>query len=403
MTFAYIDKNGAQQQVEVSAEELFAGSLKANLTPAAYINQKFADADLKIGPAFRQMQAGLGICSPGADNPFGLRSASMASLLDGTGGFGANTQQNTTPFGTASRAFTIISVIDAIESAMAKDRTTDADNFYSMVGSRLALNTEHFEQPVVDYGTVGGPEQAKAQRVAQGANPPKMAFFKTADRIRRIGSWTVGMEWTQQALRATTLDFVTMTMARYLQVERDERAYRYISDLFNGNGDLVVGAVSAVTSTTLNGAATAGVMTHKAWVKFLARNRKYRKITHAICDIDTYLKVESRTGRPGSNNYDPTLSRIDPQLVSPNQTFGGDVKWIIVEAAIDGGPVPANTVYGVDASSAITLVSNSNAAYSAVEQFALKRTEAMRMDWSEEVFRTFGDSDLKAFDVLTID
>ena len=194
-----------------------------------------------------------------------------------------------------------------------------------------------------------------------------------------------------------------MTMARYLQVERDERAYRYISDLFNGNGDLVVGAVSAVTSTTLNGAATAGVMTHKAWVKFLARNRKYRKITHAICDIDTYLKVESRTGRPGSNNYDPTLSRIDPQLVSPNQTFGGDVKWIIVEAAIDGGPVPANTVYGVDASSAITLVSNSNAAYSAVEQFALKRTEAMRMDWSEEVFRTFGDSDLKAFDVLTID
>lgn len=63
MTFAYIDKNGAQQQVEVSAEELFAGSLKANLTPAAYINQKFADADLKIGPAFRQMQAGLGICS----------------------------------------------------------------------------------------------------------------------------------------------------------------------------------------------------------------------------------------------------------------------------------------------------------------------------------------------------
>lgn len=402
MTFAYIDKSGAQHQVDISAEEMFAGALKANLTPAAFINQKFADADLSIGPAFKQMQAGLGICSPGADNPFGLRSASMASLLDGTSGFGANTQQNTTPFGTASRAFTIISVIDAIESAMAKDRTTDADNFYSMVGSTIALNTEHFEQPVVDYGTVGGPETAKAQRAVQGANPPKIAFFKTADRIRRIGSWTIGMEWTQQALRATTLDFVTMTMARYLQVERDERAYRYVSDLFNGNGDLVVGAVSAVTTNSLDAAATGGVVTHKSWVKFLARNRKYRKITHCVCDIDTYLKIESRTGRPGSNNYDPTLSRIDPQLVAANTTFGGDVKWIIVDAAADGGPVPASTVYAIDASSAITLVTNSNAAYSAVEQFALKRTEAMRMDWSEEVFRTFGDTDLRAYDVLTI-
>jgi hypothetical protein len=59
-------------------------------------------------------------------------------------------------------------------------------------------------------------------------------------------------------------------------------------------------------------------------------------------------------------------------------------------------------VYAIDATSAITLVTNSNAAYSAVEQFALKRTEAMRMDWSEEIFRTFGDTDLRAFDILTI-
>lgn len=400
--FTYIDKNGAQQQVEISAEEMIQGALAANLTPAAFINRKFADADMSIGPAFRQMQAAAGITDTRSSNPFGLTSASLASLLDGTSGFGANTQQNASPYGTSSRAFTVISIIDAIESAMAKDRTTDADNFYSMVGNTLAINSEHFEQPVIDYQTVGGAETAKAQRVVQGAAPSRIAFFKTADRIRRIGSWNVGMEWTQQALRATTLDFVTMTLGRYLQVERDERAARYIADLFVGNNDMIVGAVSAVTTTSLDAAATGGVVTHKSWVKFLARNRKYRKITHAIADIDTYLKVEGRTGRPGTTNYDPTLARIDPQLTPGNQTFGGNVQWIIVDSAADGGPVPANTVYAVDASSAITLVTNSNAAYSAVESFALKRTEAMVMAWAEEVFRTFGDSDLRAFDVLTI-
>ena len=400
--FTFVDKAGAQHQVEISAEELFSGPKAKNLTPAAYINQKFADADLSIGPAFKQMQASLGICSPGAENPFGLKSTSMASLLDGTSGFAANTQQNASPFGTASRAFTVISIIDAIESAVAKDRTTDATTFYGMVSTELSVASEHFEQPVIDYATLGGPEQAKAQRVAQGANPPRMAFFKTADRIRRIGSWTIGMAWSDQALRATTLDYVTLTMARYLQIERDERVYRYISNLFVGDADLNVGAVSAVTTTSLDAAATGGVITHASWIKWLARNRKYRKITHAIMDISTYLKLESRTGRPGSNNYDPTLARIDPQALAMNVGFGNDVKVFLVEDAANGGPVPANTIYGVDASAAITLVRNSTAAYSAVEAYALKRETAMRMDWSEEVFRTFGDSDLRLFDVLTI-
>lgn len=398
-----MDKNGTQQTVELTAEEMLSGGKKDGLSPAQYLNRKFADADPKFGPAFKQLQASVGICLPGQVNPFGLKAPNIGALMDGSQFSAANNQQNASPFGTSSRAFTVISIIDAIESAVAKDRTTDADNFYSMVATEITVNSEHFEQPVVDYGTLGGPETAKAQRVVQGANPPKIAFFKTADRIRRIGAWTIGMEWSEQALRATTLDYVTLTMGRYLQVERDERAYRYMSNLFSGDLDLAIGAVSAVTSTTLNGSATAGVMTHKAWVKFLARNRKYRKITHVMADIDTYLKIEGRTGRPGSNNYDPTLSRIDPQLVAKNPTFGGDVQWIIVDAATDGGPVPANTVWALDARSAITLVRNSNAAYSALEEFAMKRTQAMRMDWAEEVFRTFGDTDLKPFDVLTID
>lgn len=214
MTFAFIDKNGAQQQVEISAEELFAGPKAAGISPSAYVNRKFKEADLSIGPAFKQIQASAGICLPGSDNPFGLKATSMGALLDGSSNFSAaiNTQQNTSPFGASSRALTLISVIDAIESQVAKDRTTDADTFYSMVGTELSVTTGQFEQPVINYQTLTGPEAAKAQRVSQGATPPRMAFFSTADRIRRIGSWTIGMEFSEQALRATTLDFVTMTM-----------------------------------------------------------------------------------------------------------------------------------------------------------------------------------------------
>lgn len=399
--FKIIENGGSQASVEMSGEEMLAGAKAEKCTPAQYINNKFPNADLGVGTAFRQFQASIGITKAGADNPFGIKPKSMGELL-GIDAAVSNTAPNTSPFGTASRTLTVVSIIDRIESEVAKDRTTDSVTFDSMVGTRLSVNSGHFEQPVIDYNTPDGPQSAKAGRVVQGALPNKMVTFKTHDRIRRIGAWSIGMEWTDQALRATTLDFVSMTTARYLAVERDERAYRYVSDLWNGNADLIVGAVPVVTSVSLDAASTGGVLTHKAWVKFLARNRKFRRITHAIMDLDTYLKVESRTGRPGTSNYDPTLARIDPQGVMTNNTFGADVKIFLVEAAADGGPVPANTIYAVDASAAITMVSDAGAVYNAVEEYAMKRTTSMRMDWSEEVFRTFGDTDLRLFDALVI-
>ena len=112
--------------------------------------------------------------------------------------------------------------------------------------------------------------------------------------------------------------------------------------------------------------------------------------------------IEGRTDRPGSNAYDPRLAVIDPQAVMINTGFGNGVKVFLVDSAADGGPVPANTIYGLDASSAITLVRNSGAAYQAVEQYVMKRTTSMRLDWAEECFRSFGDTDLKLFDVLQV-
>lgn len=396
----FIDKDGAQHQVELNADELVAMTKTGN--PVAEINKKFNAADLKIGPAFDQFKASVGLIRTEKDNPFGLKASLIGDVLSGKAGFQANVQQQTSPFGTASRAFVNIALVSEVMAEMQKDRTTDSNVFESMIAVNISVDSEHFEQPVIDMRTTGGPEEAKATRVVQGAAPNKIMFFKTSDRIRRIGAWNIGMEWTEQALRNTTVDYVTRTVSHYLQVERDERVYRYLSDLFTGNGDLVVGAVSAVTSASLDAASTGGVLTHKAWVKFLARYRKYRRITHVVCDLDTYLKIESRTGRPGSNSYDPTLTRIDPQVQALNVGFGNDVKFFLVDAATDGGPVPANTVWAIDASAAIGRVTNSAAAYSAVEEYAMKKTSAMRMDWAEEVIRLMGDSDLRPFDVLTI-
>lgn len=400
MKVSYIDNKGATQAVDLTDGQLMAAVKTGD--PVAALNRQYVDADMSVGSAFDQFKLSAGLVRADAPNPLGIRSATIGAVLSGTGGIFANVQQNTSPLGTASKSFIGIATISEVLSELQKDRETDTVVFSEMVAVNQSVTSEHVEQPVVDYTNTGGPESAKAARVSQGALPPKMLFFKTSDRIRRLGAWTIGMEWTDQALANTTIDYVARTTAHYLRVEQDERVYRYLSNLFQGDGDLIVGAVPSVTSTSLDSAATGGVLTHKAYVKFLARNRKYRKITHLVMDIDTYLKFEGRAGRPGTNNYDPSLTRIDPQAAMINNTFGGDVRIFLVDSAAEGGPVPANTIWALDASIAITKITNTAAAYNAIEDYAMKRTTALRMDWSEEVFRTLGDSELKPFDSLTI-
>lgn len=403
----FIDNSGNAQHVEIDAN-IHKAALDAGLPVATYINRQYPTADAAHGSAFRQLCASEGLVLPGA-NDFGIRAATMADILDGKAGMQAagvtNTGDKGSPFGTAARSLAPVAIIDIVEDLVAKDRVTDEATFNQLVGQNISIQGDNFIQPVVSYQTVGGPEQAKAQRATEFAEPGAMLRISTAERIRSLPSFTMGIEMSDKAQRGLTIDVIAMSIARYVEVERDQRVYSYLSALFSGDNDLVTGAISAVTSTSLDSAATGGVLTHKAWVKFLARNRKKRVITHLVCDIDTYLRIESRQGRPGSNNYDPTLSRIDPQAVAANMGqigFGNNVKYMIVDSAAEGGPVPANTVWALDANKAVTRVTNSLAAYTASEAFALRRSTAMRWDFSEAVFRSYGDTDLSPFDVLQI-
>lgn len=397
-----ITADGKQQEVKLPTS-IYKEAFDAKLSVSTFINRKYPTLGAKEGSAFSQLCAYEGIFLPKAGNEAGLRAAVIGDILDGKVSLDAATvQQRGDPYGGQSRILFPAAVIEMIEADMAKDLTTDVVLFDRMVAVNLNIGTDIFEQPIIDYQTPNGPDgtaRAKAQRIAQLAEPAAMAIFTTSDAPRKLGTWSIGAEFSQQALRSTTLDLVSLSLGRFLRVEKDARVYQYLNDLFAGDGDLNIGAISAVTSSTLNGSATAGVLTHKAWLKFLYRNRKYRKIDYVICDIDTYLKIEGRTGRPGSIGVlDPSLPRIDPQATAMNP-YVDNVKVLLVDAAADGGPVPANTVWALDSRHAVIKITNTQAAYSAAETFALKRSEAFRIDWSEACYRQWD----MAFDVLTID
>lgn len=407
----YMDAQGRKHEVPVTLE-LYHEAKDAGLTLAQHINTKFAAAgaepDLKYGTVFQQVSASEGLVLVG-ENPFGKRSPYLQDIFDGKSGYNvvAEPVNRANPYGTQARTLFPMAVIEMIEDTMQPDRKTDDALFRSMIKLNQTINTDSYMQPVITYkganrGGDGGTNTAQAQRITEMANTPMMLMLGTSEKFRTLPTYGIGIEVSEKAMKATTLDMMVLTVNRYTQIEKDARVYSYISEIFLGDLDHNSGAVPAVTSTSLDAAATGGVLTHEAWVIFLALKRKTRKITHLIMDIKTYLKIEKRTGRPGSNSYDPTLARIDPQTSVMNNTFGGDVQIMIVDAAVDGGPVPAGEVWALDKENAIMMVRNTSADFKATEDFVLRRTSAMVWHWGEVALRLWGDSELTPFVRLQI-
>ena len=385
---SFIDNTGARAVVDITPA-IYRAANDANLPLKAYINRTYP-GDAKIGSAYDQFKASLGLLiKPGQD--YGLRSPSVADVLEGrTIQAGAVTSGTGTQYGgNESRTLFPSVVIDMVEAYLQKDRDMDKGILEQVVAYDQSINGTNFEQPVINYTDVAnnGPETARAQRIAQLAEPAAMISFTTSDKLRKIPTFAIGAEFSQQALKATTLDLVGLTLGRFLAVEQDARVYEGLADMINGDLDINLNAIATATTTSYDAAGAAGTVTHKAWIKWLRQSPKVLKISHVICDIDTYLKVESRTGRPGSNAYDPRLAVLDPQAKLLNAVIGEDVVFWIVDSAANGGPVAANTLVGLDARYAVARVKNLDADYQANEVFAMKRSEALRIDSGMILYR----------------
>lgn len=393
----FFDASGAIQDVNLDAT-IYREANAENTTVAALINQRYQTDAGKYGSAFHQFLASCGLVVP-KDNEYGMRAPTIGAILDGTVQFmgAANTQGVGAPAGSQSRVLFPIALIELAEANLRRNYEEDPAIFDSFVAQNISITNDRFEQPIVDFNTAKGPQQARAQRISQLAEPAAMMTFTTSDKTRTIPTYSIGMEFSKQALRATTLDMVGMTLTRYLAVERDSWVYSWISDILNGDNDINVGALPSVNSSTLDAAATGGKLTHKAWLKFLGRKRRYRRVDAIVCDLDTYLAIEAREGRPGRTANDTTLPILDAQA-RPINSPHGDVRVFLVDSAAEGGPLPANTVLAFDTRYALTKVRNISAEYQAAEEFVMRRSEALRIDFAETLYRTFDD----AFDVLVL-
>ncbi len=398
MSVVFIDRAGQQCEENLDVN-IYRTAENEGMSVRQYINKKYPTrADDK--DAFTQMCASAGIFFA-PQRKAGVKSPTLKQLFDEpVKDASGSIVRDASP---ASRILFPAAVIEYVESKLERDLTSGPNAFDSMIAVQQNINGAKFEQPIVNFTGYGGPESARARRIAQLDKPSMMVSITASDITRTLPTSAIGLEMSKEAQAAYTLDFIGMTLARYFAVERYNIMKEALLAILQGDADGTNSSIATVQSAlaqtkadTLDALVTvAGTLTHKAWIKWLFRNIKYRRIDTIVTDIDGLLAIENRTGRP-TNVQDNSKDRIDrPFTVSYPGFEDQPVRVFVLETA-DGWP--ANTIMGFDSRSAIMKVTNMLADYVAVEEFVLQKKTAMRFDSGVLYSRLYDE----AFDTLSL-
>jgi len=391
---ALTDEKGARQEVELDVS-VYKEAADNMLSVPQYVNLRYPTNAEKDGTAFEQFMASCGLFMH-ADARYGIRPPTMEQIVNGQAIVQAGTiVREANP---ASRILFPAVFLEAVENQLKADTTSYVAQFDSMVAVNDSIASNRFEQPILNYSGTGttptnSPTTMRSRAVSQLAMPPSMMSLTTSEVARKIPTLSLGMEISSDALKATTLDFVALALARQGEIERAARVDEYLGAFLSGDTDMGTAALSTVNASTLDAASTGGALTHLAWIKFLRRNYRKRHIDWVICDLATALKIENRTGKPVITTDNPTSSRIDALAQVANPQWNG-VKIFLVEDGI----IAAGTILALDSRYAIRRVRNSQADYAATEEFVLKKSQAVRYDFGEVAYRMFDD----AWDVLIL-
>lgn len=386
---AFRDAQGNVHQIENFAVGLYNEAGLAGQSLPEFLNAQYETDVERYGTIFQQVCASEGIFLRG-NARVGIRASTMDKILKPATTHDASvTTKDAIP---ASRILYPAVALQAVEDRLLANLDMMPNAFEQMIALTESIAGPRYEQPVINFDA---PSKARSQGIAQLAKPAAMMTITTSDKAYTIPTYALGLEISDQALASTTLDLVTLSLARQIKIERDERAKGYILNMLNGDVDNAESSLATLgltsTAVSLDSAATTGI-SQKAWIKYLAKSTK-RTITHVVTDLDGAMAIENRAGRPNVQGDDPKSPRINSLMELVNPLWPTTVKlYLNLDSAW-----PAATIMGFDKQYAVRRVRNLLADYSAIESFVLRRAQAMRFDHAEKCERLFND----AFDVLT--
>lgn len=402
--FNIVDIAGSQQDIDFDVTAYRAAG-EAKLSLSQHLETLYPSQ--MAGPStFEQCMAQAGMFVR-ADRAGGIQPPTMKAVMDGglrmdaasivrNDGTGNNTV-------TGRLLFPEV-IMQIIESELSESHDDLLRGYDGMIATTAFVTSPKIDQPVINV-TAPLDDKYRSQPIAQLAEPAALVTITLAERSHRIPTKAIGLTISDQALEATTLDLVGIAMTQQAGQERIRVVEDAISGMISASPDIDTDpdgvGLTAFTAKSLDAnISTAGTITQKAWIHFLRDNYRKMSISHIMCDIDTALALEGRAGRPlmysvpdsqatGVANLgdDPNSPRIDALFTIENLGLSAP-RVLLLDTALIG----ANTVVGLDSRYAIRRVVNVNAAYSAIENYVMRRATSFRVDYGEISHKLMADA-----------
>lgn len=394
-------QQGANGQAQAKEAELnladYKAAAKAGMSLRQHINAKLGGqgADHAYGQPFDQACQSVGIYAK-ADAKKGTISPSIAQVFAGMPPMAMGLDATSNGPGTivapggndgtvAGRMFYPEILMDRIRSSLQRDNSDVEDGFNSMIAVTESIAGAHYIQPIIN---VTGPEDSKSMPIGQDSEPQVMLSITASDTSKRIATHSIGIKITDEAAQYASLDLVATAVEAQTRGERIRMVERDIKSIVMGDKDNGMTPLTAKNLSAFDANAGGGNgVTQKAYLHLLHSDYQKRSLNAAIMDLDTYLAYQERSGRPIVTQDDGTDGRLDTQI-RPINFMLGNVPVLLIDKGIMG----ANMSLFLDTRFAMRKVVNVFASYEAIEQFVLRRTQMLRMDYGQHVTRLYDEA-----------
>lgn len=390
--FNVVTRDGQQTDLDIDVTA-YREAGERGLSLSQLLEQKYP-SDPARGSTFEQCMQSANLLLRN-DPKTGLRASTMKEVLDGgvQVNMGAITRNDGADRNSVAGRMLFPEVImQIIESELSESEEVFLGGYNRMIATTAFVTSPRVDQPIIDVTAPRGDEY-RSQPIAQLAEPAALISITVGSKAFNIPTKSIGLTISDQALQATTLDLVGIAVTQQARQERIRMVLEQLSAMISGDTDFNETALSSIAQTSLDTSAATGTMTQKAWIHYLWDNYKKMNITNIICDLDTAMKIENRTGKPVITGDNPNSPRIDTLFTLEN--LGIPTPHILpVDTTVSG----ADTIIGLDRRFAIRRVVNVSAAYSAIEAYVMRRATSFRTDYGEMAQKLMTD----AWSVMTI-
>lgn len=270
-----------------------------------------------------------------------------------------------------------------LETMQANPLRNDGSDILSiweeLVSVSRNVNGTKADQPIID---TSAPEGSRSGRIAQLAEPETIISITTGDKSFRIPTNSIGLQISDEAMDATSIDLVRVVMEAQSRGDRIRRVNEQIKAMVFGDIDMGIAPLATVKANTFDSAIVAnGVITKRAYLKWLHSVSDFANIGHILTNIDSAIDLDEAllpaAGRTGSDNS---------KVPAP---FGGLNLGLTAPKIVPFKPATfgANIMVGLDARYAIQRFVNVSASYDAIEKYVMRKATGFRVDYGESATR----------------